>query len=67
MLHGRSTIRGVWPHGMARGWPEQLGGADAGRRRQSGRADPRVTDHIRTRRKVLESSVPRVDEPAATS
>ena len=29
--------------------------------------DPRVSDHLRTPRQLLESSVPRVDEPAATS
>ena len=33
---------------------------------QGGRVDPRVTDCLRSRRQLLESSVPRVDEPAAT-
>ena len=51
-------------HAIARGWPAQRW---CGRRQQGGRDDPRVTDCLRSRRQLLESSVPRVDEPAATS
>eukprot|EP00964_Phaeocystis_antarctica_P165262 scaffold144980_cov127-Phaeocystis_antarctica.AAC.1 len=50
---------------MARDWPAQLGGADSGGRAA---APTRESRTIRTHPSSgLESSVPRVDEPAATS
>ena len=51
-------------HGMARGWPAQLGGADGGGRAA---APTRESSTIYHPSSGLESSVPRVDEPAATS
>jgi len=51
-------------HDMARGWPAQLGGvAGGGRAAALTRESP---DCLRSRRQLLESSVTRVDDPAAT-
>ena len=49
---------------MARGWPAQLGGV-AGGGRAAALTRESTTVYAR-RRQLLESSVPRVDEPAAT-